>query len=261
MRWKGSRRLLEPFACRLASCFGQRRRRCCRAASKPTAALMSLLHAGSDRLFLFYCESRKALSPGGDIKYIVSRDLGETWAPPVTIYTHEAEGEVPKVCGARLLVAKDGTWYLPGGLGRWHACTFVNSKRSSWGALLMRCWVPAGRYAAQIPVGGAFLGGAFLGRQRVVPMTTSLGCPGIPWYGGQQPHVLRPCFPWAVPCDGACVLAAFTAGSQDAALSSVCAAPTVKSRRCAMTDPSFSNAASPMSHAPGVLLPSVCSAL
>ena len=71
--------------------------------------------AGSNRLFLFYCESRKSLSPGGDIKLITSPDLGETWSSPTTIYAPEAEGEVPKVCGSKLLVAKDGTWYLPGG--------------------------------------------------------------------------------------------------------------------------------------------------
>jgi hypothetical protein len=69
--------------------------------------------ADSSRLFLFYCESRKSLSPGGDIKYIASPDLGESWAPPLTIYSHEAEEEVPKVCGARLLAAADGSWYLP----------------------------------------------------------------------------------------------------------------------------------------------------
>lgn len=69
--------------------------------------------ADTSRLFLFYCESRKSLSPGGDIKYVASPDLGDSWAPPVTIYTHEAEDEVPKVCGARLLAAADGSWYLP----------------------------------------------------------------------------------------------------------------------------------------------------
>ncbi|KAI3428719.1 hypothetical protein D9Q98_007543 [Chlorella vulgaris] len=74
-----------------------------------------ILHydAGSSRLLLFYCESRKSLSPGGDIKYITSSDLGDTWAPPVTIYTHEEEGDVPKVCSGKLLVAADGSWYLP----------------------------------------------------------------------------------------------------------------------------------------------------
>lgn len=74
-----------------------------------------ILHydAATGRLFLFYCESRKSLSPGGDIKYVFSSDQGSTWSPPVVIYSHEAEDEVPKVCGARVLVAKDGTWYLP----------------------------------------------------------------------------------------------------------------------------------------------------
>ncbi|KAL4445290.1 hypothetical protein ABPG77_011115 [Micractinium sp. CCAP 211/92] len=69
--------------------------------------------AGSGRLFLFYSESRKSLSPGGDIKVVSSSDLGETWSAPALIYSHEADEEVPKVCGSRLLVAKDGTWYLP----------------------------------------------------------------------------------------------------------------------------------------------------
>ncbi|PRW44584.1 BNR Asp-box repeat [Chlorella sorokiniana] len=69
--------------------------------------------AATNRLFLFYSESRKSLSPGGDIKVIVSSDYGETWTPPQLIYAHEAEDEVPKVVGHRLLVAKDGTWYLP----------------------------------------------------------------------------------------------------------------------------------------------------
>lgn len=69
--------------------------------------------AGSSRLFLFYAESRKCLSPGGDINYITTSDLGDTWSPPVTIYRHEADEEVPKVCSGKLLVAKDGTWYLP----------------------------------------------------------------------------------------------------------------------------------------------------
>ena len=68
----------------------------------------------SGRLLLVYCESRKTLSPGGDVKYIASADQGATWAPPVTIYSHEAGEEVPKVCGGKLLVAKDGNWYLPG---------------------------------------------------------------------------------------------------------------------------------------------------
>ena len=48
--------------------------------------------AGSQRLFLFYSESRKAYSPGGDVKYITSTDAGESWSPPTVIYTHEQVG-------------------------------------------------------------------------------------------------------------------------------------------------------------------------
>ncbi|PSC75556.1 BNR Asp-box repeat [Micractinium conductrix] len=69
--------------------------------------------AATSRLFLFYSESRKSLSPGGDIKYIVSSDLGDSWTEPVVIYSHEAEGEVPKVSSSRVLAANDGSWYLP----------------------------------------------------------------------------------------------------------------------------------------------------
>lgn len=68
--------------------------------------------AATARLFLFYSESRKAYSPGGDIKYITSTDLGVTWSPPVTIHTHEADGEVPKVTVNRPAVDADGNWYL-----------------------------------------------------------------------------------------------------------------------------------------------------
>lgn len=67
----------------------------------------------SSRLFLFYSESRKYLSPGGDIRCIISADNGDTWSPPSTLYTHEADGEVPKVTSNRPAVADDGTWYLP----------------------------------------------------------------------------------------------------------------------------------------------------
>lgn len=73
--------------------------------------------AESSRLFLFYSESRKAFSPGGDIKYITSSNAGQTWSPPVTIYTHEADDEVPKVTANKPIVASDGNWYLPGGGG------------------------------------------------------------------------------------------------------------------------------------------------
>lgn len=55
---------------------------------------------------MFYSESRKSLSPGGDVKYIVSSNCGQSWGPPVTIYTHEADGEVPKV----------GRWHGRGGV-------------------------------------------------------------------------------------------------------------------------------------------------
>ena len=59
-------------------------------------------------LYLFYSESRKALSPGGDIKYIRSSFSSETgaanafysfreWESPKTILPHEAGGGVPKV--------------------------------------------------------------------------------------------------------------------------------------------------------------------
>ena len=67
----------------------------------------------SSRLFLFYSESKKSFSPGGDIHCITSEDDGETWSPPSTLYTHEADGEVPKVTSNRPAVGDDGTWYLP----------------------------------------------------------------------------------------------------------------------------------------------------
>ena len=66
----------------------------------------------SSRLLLFYTESRKACSPGGDIKYISTLDLGQTWTPPQTIYTHEADGEAPKVIASRPAVDAAGAWYL-----------------------------------------------------------------------------------------------------------------------------------------------------
>lgn len=70
-------------------------------------------HKESNRLFLFYSESRKSMSPGGDVKYIVSANGGQSWDPPVTLYTHEADGEVPKVTANKPIVASDGNWYLP----------------------------------------------------------------------------------------------------------------------------------------------------
>lgn len=71
------------------------------------------LLSDAGKLYLFYSESRKAYSPGGDVKFISSADGGETWGPPATIYTHEDEEEVPKVTANRPAVGKDGTWYLP----------------------------------------------------------------------------------------------------------------------------------------------------
>lgn len=78
-----------------------------RARSPPAAPA-----AVTSKLILFYSESHKAYSPGGDIKYITSADAGETWAPPVTIYTHEADGECPKLAANKPVVDRDGTWYL-----------------------------------------------------------------------------------------------------------------------------------------------------
>jgi predicted neuraminidase len=66
----------------------------------------------SSRLFMFYSESRKAYSPGGDIKYVTSADAGTTWSAPATIYTHEEDGEVPKIAVAKPAVAANGNWYL-----------------------------------------------------------------------------------------------------------------------------------------------------
>lgn len=63
---------------------------------------------GGGKLCLFYTESRKARSPGGDVKCIRSTDAGETWSPDVqTVYTHEADGGVPKVLANKLVVVRD----------------------------------------------------------------------------------------------------------------------------------------------------------
>jgi len=56
----------------------------------------------SDELILFYTESRKQLSPGGDIKLVRSTDFGKSWSEPETIMTHEAYGGVPKVIANRV---------------------------------------------------------------------------------------------------------------------------------------------------------------
>ena len=52
-------------------------------------------------LLLFYSESRKQLSPGGDVKLIRSRDDGKSWSEPETLMTHERYGGVPKVIANR----------------------------------------------------------------------------------------------------------------------------------------------------------------
>jgi hypothetical protein len=108
------------------------------------AALWSpILHyeTAAQRLFLFYCESRKVrtpargkvytgqgdstsrnshhtvhqvASPGGDIKLITTDDLGVTWSAPVTLLTHEHDGGVPKVLANKLcIVPSTGAWVLP----------------------------------------------------------------------------------------------------------------------------------------------------
>jgi hypothetical protein len=60
--------------------------------------------ARGGKLCLFYTESRKARSPGGDVKCIASLDAGESWSHPRTIFTHEADGGVPKVLANKLIV-------------------------------------------------------------------------------------------------------------------------------------------------------------
>jgi len=57
-----------------------------------------------DEIFLFYSESRKQLSPGGDIKLIRTKDEGKSWSEPTTILTHESLGGVPKVIANRVCV-------------------------------------------------------------------------------------------------------------------------------------------------------------
>jgi hypothetical protein len=69
--------------------------------------------AASGRLFLFYSETRKVLSPGGDLKLIISRDGGASWAPPVCLLAHEADGGAPKLCTGTLLETRSGVWLLP----------------------------------------------------------------------------------------------------------------------------------------------------
>jgi hypothetical protein len=66
-------------------------------------------HAATGDLFLFYSESRKVASPGGDIKVVQSADAGATWSAPRTLLTHEhdggrGDGGVPKVLANKLCV-------------------------------------------------------------------------------------------------------------------------------------------------------------
>lgn len=66
------------------------------------------------RLLLFYSESRKYISPGGDVKVIESRDRGQSWGAPHTLLTHEADGDCPKLLtGCGLLETRSGAWILP----------------------------------------------------------------------------------------------------------------------------------------------------
>lgn len=65
------------------------------------------------RLLLFYSESRKCLSRGGDVKMMISEDLGSTWSGPEVVFSHEEMGEVPKVTSNRPTMDADGALYLP----------------------------------------------------------------------------------------------------------------------------------------------------
>ena len=50
--------------------------------------------------------------PGGDLKYVQSRDAVH-WTSPVTIHTQAANGGVPKVVANQLVETPTGTWVLP----------------------------------------------------------------------------------------------------------------------------------------------------
>jgi len=65
------------------------------------------------KLHLFYSESRKEASPGGDIKLIISTDYGLTWSTPRVLLTHEEDGGVPKVLANKLCETSTGAWILP----------------------------------------------------------------------------------------------------------------------------------------------------
>uniref|UniRef100_A0A1D2A547 Sialidase domain-containing protein n=1 Tax=Auxenochlorella protothecoides TaxID=3075 RepID=A0A1D2A547_AUXPR len=68
--------------------------------------------AAGRRLALYYSESRKAPSPGGDIRRIVSLDAGTTWSPPSLVWAHEAHEPVPKVTSSRPVLGTSGELFL-----------------------------------------------------------------------------------------------------------------------------------------------------
>lgn len=95
----------------------------------------------SQRLFLFYSESRKCHSPGGDIKYISTTDLHD-WTHPTTIYHHEDQGEVPKLTSNRLDIdVSTGHWYLP----------FHAEPPESFKIFNTKHWCPLNDVASMIP--------------------------------------------------------------------------------------------------------------
>eukprot|EP00958_Prasinococcus_capsulatus_P020445 scaffold2663_cov353-Prasinococcus_capsulatus_cf.AAC.2 len=67
----------------------------------------------TSQLWLFYTESRKARSPGGDVKLIRSDDGGETWSAPRVLYSHEQDGHVPKVIANSVCVLASGRYGQP----------------------------------------------------------------------------------------------------------------------------------------------------
>lgn len=68
--------------------------------------------AAGATLALYYSESRKALSPGGDVKRMVSSDGGATWSPPSLVWTHEDHEPVPKVTSSRPVRGMGGDLFL-----------------------------------------------------------------------------------------------------------------------------------------------------
>jgi len=86
-----------------------------------TAVWGPVLHLNRDtnELWLFYAHSTscittaKRFAPGGDIRYVRSRD-GVAWSEPTTILPQADGGGVPKVVGNQLHVHKaTGRWILP----------------------------------------------------------------------------------------------------------------------------------------------------